>query len=185
LALGVRRDVSRKEVQIDGKAYTEIRYEVDFGPKNGTAKVTVTAAETADYAPATKVVTVTVNAAVPIPTYTLSFDANGGSGTMDSVIADEGATVTLEANKFTYTGHEFTGWNTAKDGSGTAYKDKAEVKLTENITLYAQWQKSLAAASKGASPKTGDTLPVVMFAGIALAAVAILCGTGVKLRKNR
>ena len=154
--------------------------------KSGTAQVTVTAAETEEYAPGKKVVTVTVNAAVPIPTYTLSFDANGGTGTMDSVIADEGTTVTLEANKFTYTGHEFTGWNTAKDGSGTSYKDKAEVKLTENITLYAQWQKSLAAASKtGASPKTGDTLPVVMFAGIALAAVVILLGTGVKLRKNR
>lgn len=41
MALGVRRDVSRQEVQIDGKAYTEIRYEVDFGPKNGTARVTV------------------------------------------------------------------------------------------------------------------------------------------------
>ena len=41
MALGVRRDVSRREVQIDGKAYTEIRYEVDFGPKNGTARVTV------------------------------------------------------------------------------------------------------------------------------------------------
>ena len=41
MALGVRRDVSRQLVEIDGKAYTEIRYEVDFGPKNGTARVTV------------------------------------------------------------------------------------------------------------------------------------------------
>ena len=41
MALGVRRDVSRQMVEIDGKAHTEIRYEVDFGPKNGTARVTV------------------------------------------------------------------------------------------------------------------------------------------------
>lgn len=154
--------------------------------KAGTAKVTVTAAETKEYAPGKKVVTVTVNTAVVIPTYTLSYDANGGTGTMDSVIADEGTTVALEANKFTRSGYTFAGWNTAKDGSGTTYKDKAELKLTENTTLYAQWTKNLSAASKtAASPKTGDTLPVVMFSCIALAAVAILLGTGVKLRKDR
>ena len=105
---------------------------------------------------------------------------------MDSVIADEGTTITLAANKFTRSGYTFIGWNTTKDGTGTAYKDKAEFKLTENTTMYAQWEKSLAAASKtAASPKTGDTLPVVLFSGIALAAVAILLGTGVKLRKDR
>lgn len=37
---GVRRDISRKDVVVEGKAFTEIRYEVDFG-KAGTAKVTV------------------------------------------------------------------------------------------------------------------------------------------------
>ena len=38
---GIRRDISRQEVVIDGKAFIEILYEVDFGPKNGTAKVRV------------------------------------------------------------------------------------------------------------------------------------------------
>lgn len=38
---GVRRDISRRKVTIDGKAFIEILYEVDFGPKNGTAKVRV------------------------------------------------------------------------------------------------------------------------------------------------
>lgn len=38
---GVRRDISRRQVTIDGKAFIEILYEVDFGPKNGTAKVRV------------------------------------------------------------------------------------------------------------------------------------------------
>ena len=38
---GVRREISRQEVYIDGKAFIEIRYEVDFGTKNGTAKVRV------------------------------------------------------------------------------------------------------------------------------------------------
>ena len=38
---GVRRDVSRREITVDGKAFIEICYEVDFGEKNGTAKVRV------------------------------------------------------------------------------------------------------------------------------------------------
>lgn len=38
---GVKREISRQEVYIDGKAFIEIRYEVDFGPKNGTTKVRV------------------------------------------------------------------------------------------------------------------------------------------------
>ena len=38
---GVRRDISRKEVVIDGKAFIEILYEMDFGPKNGISKVRV------------------------------------------------------------------------------------------------------------------------------------------------
>lgn len=51
----------------------------------------------------------------------------------------------LSANNFDRAGHVFTGWNTAADGSGTAYKNKQEVsKLTatdgEGITLFAQWK---------------------------------------------
>ena len=38
---GVRHDISRQEVSIDGKRYLEICYEVDHGPKLGTTKVRV------------------------------------------------------------------------------------------------------------------------------------------------
>lgn len=38
---GARRDISRREVNIGGEAFTETVYEVDFGPRNGTARVTV------------------------------------------------------------------------------------------------------------------------------------------------
>lgn len=38
---GVRRDISRQLINIDGKEFIEIIYEVDFGPKNGVAKVRV------------------------------------------------------------------------------------------------------------------------------------------------
>ena len=75
-------------------------------------------------------------------TYSVSFDANGGAGSMTAVsgIACGGST-TLTANAFTHDGYTFTGWNTKSDGKGTSYADKAEITdIKGNITLYAQWQ---------------------------------------------
>ncbi len=71
---------------------------------------------------------------------TVSFDANGGSGDMEAQTVDYNVSTKLNSNAFTREGHEFTGWNTAADGTGTAYNDPAEVSLTEDLKLYAQWQ---------------------------------------------
>lgn len=77
--------------------------------------------------------------------YTVKFHANGGTGTMDKLSCTYGTSKKLTANAFKRKGYTFTGWNTKKDGSGTAYKNKASVKnLTstnnKTITLYAQWK---------------------------------------------
>ena len=80
-------------------------------------------------------------------TYTVQFDANGGTGTMDNQSFTYDANPkALSANTFTRTGYNFTGWNTAADGTGTSYADNAEVQnLTSEpngeITLYAQWEE--------------------------------------------
>ena len=73
--------------------------------------------------------------------YTVKFDANGGSGEMKVLTAEEGTEITLTANAFTREGCTFSGWNTAADGNGTDYADKSTIKLTADITLYAQWNK--------------------------------------------
>ncbi len=74
--------------------------------------------------------------------YTLIYDPNGGSGQMNPQIAVEGSEIPLTANTFTREGYTFTGWNTAANGKGTDYADKSTVRLTENLTLYAQWNKA-------------------------------------------
>ncbi len=71
---------------------------------------------------------------------TVSFDASGGSGDMEAQTVDYNVSTKLNSNAFTREGYEFTGWNTAADGTGTAYSDPAEVTLTEDLTLFAQWQ---------------------------------------------
>ena len=44
-----------------------------------------------------------------------------------------------DANTFTRTGYSFSGWNTAANGSGTAYADGATYSFAADVTLYAQW----------------------------------------------
>lgn len=68
---------------------------------------------------------------------TVTFNANGGSGTQDAQVA--GLPTALSANKFTKSGYTFIGWTTAANGSGYSYSDKATFSFGQNTTLYAQW----------------------------------------------
>ena len=74
-------------------------------------------------------------------TYSITFNANGGTGSMAAHAGIcSGGSQTLRANTFENDGKVFTGWNTADDGSGTSYADGATISsITSNITLYAQW----------------------------------------------
>ena len=81
--------------------------------------------------------------------HTITFNANGGTGSMDVVRVKEGESIALPANGFTYAKAEFAGWNTAANGSGTAYADKGTVKPTANMTLYAQWAIATTGTENG------------------------------------
>ena len=69
--------------------------------------------------------------------YTVTFNANGGTGTMAP--ETEGAATALAANAFTRSGYAFLDWNTAANGSGTAYTNGEVYPFTASVTLYAQW----------------------------------------------
>lgn len=82
--------------------------------------------------------------------YTIEFSGNGAtSGSMASMKDCEYDSIyTLSKNKFERSGYKFAGWNTKKDGSGTAYSNREDVenlsaKDGKVITLYAQWTKSM------------------------------------------
>lgn len=76
-------------------------------------------------------------------TCTITYDANGGTGTAptDNTEYSNGATVMVVGNygKLTKDGYAFIGWNTATDGTGTPYKKGDTFTITGNTTLYAQW----------------------------------------------
>ena len=76
-----------------------------------------------------------------VQTYTVTYNANGGRGSVtDTNKYIDGASATVLANGFTApTGKEFTGWNTKKDGKGTSYAANSTMTVTGDVTLYAQW----------------------------------------------
>ena len=79
---------------------------------------------------------------VTVAQNTVTFNANEGTGEMTALTVNKGTTNTLSVNTFSRTGYTFTGWNTQADGQGVSYEDKASIKVTENITLYAQWEEN-------------------------------------------
>ena len=72
-------------------------------------------------------------------TYIVSFDANGGSGRMQSQLFDVGVPQALTQNAYTRDGYTFSGWNTMQAGNGTAYTNGQTITVTSDMTLYAQW----------------------------------------------
>lgn len=74
----------------------------------------------------------------PLPTYTISYDTYGGSGTFDSEIKTEGETFNLPTDQPVRDGYIFIGWaesfeNSEIFESGSAYVCECD------ITLYAVW----------------------------------------------
>ena len=108
-------------------------------------------------------------------TYTVTFDSNGGAPTPAPITGVAfNATVTLPAAP-TLAGNTFAGWNTALNGSGTAFDGTTLV--TADITVYAQWtvkQYTLTYTAGAKGSITGITPQTVNYGanGTAVTAVA-------------
>lgn len=82
--------------------------------------------------------------------YTISYNSNGGSGTMTSDTVSTGGSVTIKSNTFKRTGYKFVGWTTKSDGtddghgwtgwSGTWNYDNGQYGIAnDKLVLYARW----------------------------------------------
>ena len=98
--------------------------------------------------------------------YNVVFDKNGGDGAMDDQLMGYDDPLTpLSANKFTRTGYKFAGWNTDREGHGTAYTDKQPVNnltLLDSITLYAQWEARTYTVTFDAGLKENNPAPITV-----------------------
>ncbi len=93
----------------------------------------------------TPAASVTVTAQFAPITYTVEFNANGGSGDgMASMTFTYDAEQALTANTFTRTGYTFAGWTTNSEGTQAEYTDGQSVsnltaEANATVTLYAVW----------------------------------------------
>ena len=97
---------------------------------------------------------VAISGATPPTTYTVSFNANGGTGAMAEVTGVSAGAYTLPANGFTAPdGKRFVGWATSAGGTATAAG--GTITVSANVTLYAIWED--IPTSHPAKPTLGIT----------------------------
>ena len=106
-----------------------------------------------------------------IPTYTVTYDANGGSGAPAAQTKTKGVTLVLSGTAPTRSGFRFIGWSSDKNAVTAQYLPGSRYNKDASIALYAVWEKS-AEAVKGDANGDGSvdsmdaTLIVLYDAGL-------------------
>ena len=73
-------------------------------------------------------------------TYTVSYNANGGSGAPSAQTKTYGTTLKLSSTKPTRTNYTFLGWATSASATSATYAAGANYTANANTTLYAVWE---------------------------------------------
>lgn len=99
---------------------------------------------------------VTFNVTVPAWTsYTVKYNANGGSGAPSSQTKWEDQTLTLSSTKPTRTGYSFQGWATSSSATSATYSAGGSYTANAAATLYAVWKANTYTVKYDANGGTG------------------------------
>ena len=90
-----------------------------------------------------------------IPTYTISYNANGGSGAPSSQTKKDGETLKLSSTKPTRIGYSFLGWSTSSSATSASYSAGGNFTSNANTTLYAVWSINTYTISYNANGGSG------------------------------
>lgn len=92
----------------------------------------------------TNIAKITITEGFVPSTYTVTYDANGGTGTIvDSTQYEANASVTLKSGDgLSKDGYTFVSWNTAANGTGTTYTVGSTYTITADTIFYAQWTEN-------------------------------------------
>ena len=98
-------------------------------------------------------------------TIEVTYDANISGVTAKTYAEIKGNEHLAKASSFSRAGYTFTGWNTAKNGTGTAYAVGDKIPSNESITVYAQWELNAPTVSvTGNATKQYDGADVTLTA---------------------
>lgn len=92
------------------------------------------------------------NQTITAGTYTINYNANGGSGSMSSTTCTINSDCSLKSNSFTKSGYSFIGWATSPTGApvyGGYSVVNSLVSSGKSVTLYAIWVKQNTYAYTG------------------------------------
>ena len=104
----------------------------------------------------------------------VTFDANGGTGSMPLQKVRKNTDTTIFANvncsasgisdpAFSREGYDFAGWNTQADGEGTNYTaGTSTINISEATTLYAHWTAHVASVTSGGTPTKYTTISAAL-----------------------
>ena len=74
-------------------------------------------------------------------TYTIKYNANGGTGAPATQTKTEDVNITLSSTKPTRSGYKFLGWSTSSTATSATYQPGATYSTNASVTLYAVWRK--------------------------------------------
>ena len=120
---------------------------VSKGTSATTKTVTATASGTTvdGYGSAGGSASVSISVSIPAkPSYTVSFNANGGSGAPSSQTKWYGTTLTLSSTVPTRVGYNFLGWSTSSTATSATYSAGGSYTSNSAATLYAVWELAYA-----------------------------------------
>ena len=112
---------------------------------------TTSSAASAAYQPGQKF---TVNASTTLyavwkaNTYTISYDAKGGTGAPSPQTKTHDVDLTLSDKQPTLNGYTFLGWSTSSEATHVDYQPGTDFELNASTTLYAVWEKNAVTVTK-------------------------------------
>ena len=95
-----------------------------------------------------------VNKQVTVSSYTVTYNANGGSGAPASQTAISGINLTLSSTVPTRSGYSFLGWSTSSTATTATYAKGATYTANVSTTLYAVWKLDNVAPTTPATSVT-------------------------------
>lgn len=105
---------------------------------SGTSKLTIGVKDSESDAVLNSTnLTVTITA----KSYTIKYNANGGSGAPASQTKTHGTALTLSSVKPTRSGYTFLGWSTSSTATSASYNAGGSFTANANTTLYAVWKQ--------------------------------------------
>ena len=112
---------------------------------------------------------VTAEYKVPALTkYTITYNANGGSGAPSATTGYYGKSTKLSATEPEREGYTFVGWSTSSSATTANYAAGGTITLTANVTLYAVWTSSSYKVTYNANGGSGEPSPQIKQSGVNL-----------------